>query len=167
VAAALMINLYPIFWNDTLVEEVETRRALASLRGRAWRRIARGDVSLPELRRAVGNIRPDRVFAGPRRRSELALADDVDRVLDQLRDQGTQALLLLGQEEPLYDQFVHQGQIDRLDRWPNLTLERLPSTDHSFRALWVQREVHTHLDAALDRALLAAAPALDKARRQR
>jgi hypothetical protein len=62
---------------------------------------------------------------------------------------------------------VRQGQIDRLDRWPNLTLERLPSTDHSFRALWVQREVHTHLDAALDRALLAAAPALDKARRQR
>ena len=63
VVAALMINLYPIYWSEQVAAEYATNHVLASLRGRAWRRIARRDVTADELYRAVSNLRPDRLFA--------------------------------------------------------------------------------------------------------
>ena len=53
----------------------------------------------------------------------------------------------------LYDQLVRQGALDQHERWPNLTVEQIPSRDHTFRALWLQRHVHESLDRALDRVL--------------
>jgi hypothetical protein len=53
----------------------------------------------------------------------------------------------------LYDQFVRQGVIQRLGRWPNLSIAQLPSSDHMFRAIWLQRHVHGLLDDALERVL--------------
>lgn len=68
-------------------------------------------------------------------------------------------LFLLGKREPLCDQLDHQGHLDHLDRWPNLTVERIPLQDHIFRALWSQHYVHERLDAALDRVLAQSSPA--------
>ncbi len=155
VAAALTVNLYPVFWRDELHDEWETRTVVASLRGPAWRRLLLRDVDVRDLARAVRSLRPGRLSAG--RRAQAAQAKDVDRVLDTLRDQGTQLLLLLGRDEPLYAQFVRERRVERLDEWPNVTLERIPSADHMFRALWVQRHVLEALERGLDRALRTAA----------
>jgi hypothetical protein len=52
---------------------------------------------------------------------------------------------------------ARQGALDQLERWPNLTVERIPSTDHMFRALWLQRHVHESMDRGLDRVLASLA----------
>lgn len=158
-AATLMVNLYPVRWSDALHEEWETRKAVASLRGRAWRRFVRRDVKVADFVRAVRSIGPSRLLAGRRNASEASQTEETDRALDGLRDQGTQVLLLLGDEEPLYAQFEREGRLSRLGDWPNVTLERIPSTDHSFRALWVQQHVQESLDRGLSRALDAPAHA--------
>jgi len=158
VAAAVLINLYPVFWSEAVHAEYDARHVLGALRGAAWRRLLRGDFDRRHLQRLLDSMRPNRFLAGVGRRSELAQREAVDRVLDQLREQGTQTLIVLGNGEPLYDQFVRQGQIERLHHWPNVTLERLASDDHTCRPMSVQRELHAHIDAALERALAAAGP---------
>jgi alpha-beta hydrolase superfamily lysophospholipase len=155
VAGALMINLYPFLWSDELVAEYETRRSLRWLRGRAWKRLLRGDVTAAQLRMAISGLRSDRLRAIRGETVESSQTPYVNGALDRLRDQGTEALVLLCEREPLYDQLAREGQLDQLARWPNLTIERIPSRDHMFRALWLQHHVHACLDRALDRVLAA------------
>jgi pimeloyl-ACP methyl ester carboxylesterase len=156
VVSALMINVFPMTWSDELDDETRTRRVIASLRGRAWRRIVRRDVNRQELREALRGLAPRRLLAIARGTGEAAHVASVDRVLDALRDQGTQTLLLTGREEPLAVQFEREGRFARMAEWPNVTFEETPSGDHLFRALWVQRSVKDALTGGLERALKAA-----------
>lgn len=153
VAGALMINLYSFYWSETLVFERETFEALGALRQQGWRRLVRRDVTPDRLMTAVRSIRPSRIRRGARHRVERAQRDQVEHDLNKLSEQDTETLLLLSYGEPLYDQLVRQGQLDQLSRWPNVTLERIPSRDHMFRALWLQQHVLGCLDRALDRVL--------------
>jgi hypothetical protein len=153
VVAALMVNLYSFYWSEALVAERATSATLARLRDQGWRRLVRRDVRPDQLMTAVKSLRPGRIRRGARHRVERSQRVPIERALDQLRDQGTEALLLLSYGEPLYDQLVRYGQIDDLDRWPNLALERIPSRDHMFRALWLQQRVHESMDRALERTL--------------
>jgi SAM-dependent methyltransferase len=150
-----MINLFSFFWSQELVAEHETHAALAGLRGGGWQRLARRELSRSEITTAIRSIRPGRLRAGAQRPVERSQAAQVSRALDHLRDRGTEALLLLSQGEPLYDRLARGGQLDALARWPNLSVERIPSTDHMFRAFELQRLVHASLDRVLDRVLAA------------
>jgi pimeloyl-ACP methyl ester carboxylesterase len=156
VLGALMVNLYPMSWSDQLDSEWRTRKVISSLRGRAWRRLVRRDVNRAELREALRNIAPGRLLATGRGAAEAAHLASVDRVLDALRDQGTEALLLLGRDEPLTAQFKRERRHERIGEWPNVTVEDIPSGDHLFRALWVQQSVKQSLDRGLERTLEAA-----------
>jgi pimeloyl-ACP methyl ester carboxylesterase len=156
VVSALMVNAFPMTWSDELDEETRTRRVILSLRGRAWRRVVRRDVSRHELREALRVLAPRHLLAIGRGTGEAAHVASVDRVLDALRDRGTQTLLLTGREEPLVVQFEREGRFERMAEWPNVTFEEIPSGDHQFRALWVQRSVKDSLDRGLERALKAA-----------
>jgi hypothetical protein len=73
--------------------------------------------------------------------------------LDQLREHEQELLLLLGRNEHLRRLLDGYGLSERAAEWPNLIVEEIPSRDHMFRALWLQRHVHERVDAALDRAL--------------
>lgn len=158
VAGALMINLYAFEWSEALVAERDRRETVAALRTGVLRRLAHGRVTRHQIRRAVRSIHPRRV-RHPRGGSvETTQAADVDAALNTLRDQGTQALLLLSTGEPLYDQFVRERRLERLGEWPNLRVERIPSSDHMSRAIWLQDHVAARLDAALER-VIAAEPA--------
>ena len=153
VEGALLINLFSFHWSEELVAERDTDVALHAIRGMGWRRLARGDVKSAQVRRVLAGLRPRRLRdrrAHPVETAESAL---VDQALDTLRDRDIGVLILLSQAEPLYAQFERQGRLDRLDRWPNLTLERYPSRDHMFRAPWVQRSVADALDRSLFRIL--------------
>ncbi len=155
VVGALMINLYAFYWSEELVAERETQGSLEALRGHGWRRLARRDVNVGQLKAVIRSMRPGRIRAGAGHPVERAQSRDIELALDRLRDQGTEALLLLGRGEPLYDQLARQGVLERLDVWPNLVIERIPSRDHMFRAIWLQRHVHESLDRALERVLKA------------
>lgn len=156
VVAVSLVNVFPMTWSDELDDETRTRRVIASLRGRAWRRLVRGDVNRQELRVALRNLAPRRLLATGRGVAEAEHLASVDRVLDALREQRTQTLLLTGREQPLAVQFERDGHFERLAEWPNLAYEEIPSGDHQFRAVWVQQSVKASLDRGLERALAAA-----------
>jgi hypothetical protein len=156
VAATMLINLYAFFWSEALVGERDTAESLEALRGSGWRRLGRRDVTLTELGAAIRSIHPARLRASAGHPVERAQSADIERALDTLRNRRTETLLLLSSGEGLHDQLRRQGVLDGLDRWPNLTVQAIPSTDHMFRALWLQRIVHEALDGALGRVLVAA-----------
>ena len=153
VVGALTINLYSFWWSDALVAERSASEMLGRLRGHGWRRLVRRDVTRDQLLTAVRGLRPTRIRRGAARSVERTQNKAVERALDQLRDQQTETLLLLAEGEPLYDQLSRNGQLDQLDRWPNLTVKQLPTRDHMFRAIWLQQLVQEHMDHALDRTL--------------
>jgi hypothetical protein len=157
VAGLMLINLYAFFWSEALVAERETRDSLEALRGYGWRRLARRDVRAERLKAAIASIRPARLRAGSGHPVERAQISKIEAALDRLRDQRTETLLLLSRAEGLHDQLSRFGVLNQLDRWPNLSAQRIPSTDHMFRALWLQRHVHQCLDGALERVLSSVA----------
>jgi len=154
VLGVLAVNLYCFQWEGELVAEVDTLRALRSLRGRGWRRLRRRDVTEGEMLerlRSVGLIRLGRAL---RRPAELRQRAAIEAGLDRLAERGIELLLLLCRDEPLEGMLSRAGLLERPhERWPQLTVERLPSRDHMMRAPWVQREAHAALDRGLERAL--------------
>ncbi|HEX3979042.1 MAG TPA: hypothetical protein VHW96_22420 [Solirubrobacteraceae bacterium] len=148
VAGAFMLNLYSFYWSQELVAERDRRDTVAFLRGGVIKRLARGGISAHQIRRALrgirGGLRPGTGSVEGSQESEVGLA------LDRLRDQDTHVLLALSEGEPLYDQFEREGRLARLDQWPNVTLDRLPSRDHMLRALWAQADVGERLDNGLE-----------------
>ena len=155
VVGALMINLYAFVWSEALIDERETQGSLHALEGNAWRRLLRRDLTGTQLKKAIESIRPARLRAGAGHPVERAHKEQLEGALDQLRDQGTKALLLLSRGEPLHDQLKRERVLDRLEQWPNLNIEQIPSRDHLFRALWLQRHVHESVDRMLERVLEA------------
>lgn len=153
VCGVTLINLYSFFWSPELVAERDTQQSLSALQGRAWRRVVRRQVTAEQIREAIHSISPARLRAGAGHPIERAQSAEIERALDRLREQGTLGLLLLSRGEGLYDQLQRQGVLDRLDRWPNLAVEEIPTRDHMFRALWLQRHVHASLDRELDRVI--------------
>jgi pimeloyl-ACP methyl ester carboxylesterase len=151
VAGAFMINLYSFHWSEALVAERDRRETVAALRGGVVRRLARGGISGYQVRRVLNGIRAG--MRGGAGSVEAGQSTEVGLALDKLRDRRTEVLLALSHGEPLYDQFEREGRIARMDRWPNVTLERLPSSDHMVRALWVQAVVEDRLGEALERLL--------------
>ena len=84
-----------------------------------------------------------------------ALAERGDRgALDRTARAGDRdpAAVLAGERRCMISS-SRSGVLERIGRWPNLTVERSPPRDHMFRALWLQRRVHESLDRALERAL--------------
>ena len=155
VIALLAVNLYCFFWDDLLVPERDRRASMTALRSGLVKRVLSGRVKLWHIRRGLQSLRPRRSGLGVGKSVEDAQTPEIERALDKLRDQHTELLLLLGEDEPLMAQLTRQGLIERLDLWPNTTLERIPSRDHMFRALWLQDHVHEILDRTLDRLLAA------------
>jgi hypothetical protein len=149
VRGVLLINLFAVTWSGELVAERGRRAAIAAglPDGRAHR------LDREFVAKAMRYLRPDRAWRLWRRSAERREGADVIAAFDRLHVRDTEALLLFGEQEPLYEQFARQGLLDQLDRWPNLRLERIPSRDHMFRAQWLQRHVHERLDEALERVL--------------
>jgi pimeloyl-ACP methyl ester carboxylesterase len=152
VVGAFLVNLYAFYWSEALVAERDRRETAAVLREGVVKRVLQKGVTADQVKRALRGIR-GAVKGGMRGSIEAAQAADVTLALDQLRDQGTHTVLLISEEEPLYEQLRRGGWLDQADRWPNLEVARLPSTDHMSRAIWLQGLVHEHLDGGLRRVL--------------
>ena len=124
VCGLLLINLFLVTWSGELIAD-------------RIRRSAAADGLTSACVRALD------------RSAECRQVRDAIAAFDQLRERGTEVLLLFGEQEALYQEFARQGLLGQLDRWPNLWLERIPSRDQMFRAQWLQRLVHERMDEAL------------------
>jgi pimeloyl-ACP methyl ester carboxylesterase len=155
VVGAMLLNLWAFYWSEALVEERATERSLQALRGRGWQRLIRGQLTSAQIRGGIASLSPGRLRAGggyPVQREQTPL---IEAALDQLRDQGTETLLLLCRGEQLYDQLARDQLLARAARWPNFHFVEVPTRDHMFRASWLQRYVHDALDRSLDRVVAA------------
>jgi pimeloyl-ACP methyl ester carboxylesterase len=153
VRALILVNLWSFVWSEELAAVRDARRAQAMLRSGAWLDIARLAVSEGRIGR----------FARTRLRRLLvprnvwgAVSAQTDWILDELNEREVQTLLLLSEEEPLAEDFIADGRIEHLERWPTLRYERVPIDDHIFRPVWAQRLVHDALDDALARFMRSA-----------
>lgn len=157
VRGLLLVNMFAIQWSEALVAERGRRTAIASglpvLQTR--RKIDRQFVS-----DAMKYVRPDRAWRLMRRSLEREEGKRAVVAFDHLREADIETLLVLGQQEPLLEQFVRQGLMRELGRWPNLTLEQTPSRDHMFREFWLQRLVHDAIDRAIERVVLSSGAGL-------
>jgi len=154
VDGLLLLNMLAFNWTPELGALRDARRTRALLQtgdvGTVLRIAAQDRWRITRMistriRRAVTLRRPEG-------RPPPASSEVVD-VLDGLRDRGIQILLLLSAGEPLFDDFVADGLIERLGEWPNLRLERIPTTEHVFSLITSQRRAHELIDAAVTRLL--------------
>jgi hypothetical protein len=154
VHGLLLLNLLAFYWTPELGAVRDSRRARALLHERElgtvlriiatdrWR-ITR--MVLTKLR----SLRSHRREADDKER----LTSEVIEVLDAMRESGVQVSLALSLNEPLFEDFVAEGLIERLGEWPNLHLERIPTMEHVFRSPASQRMAHEVLDGAVARTL--------------
>ena len=168
VVDALILNTRVLVWTPKLLaERVDDRVARAAVSSDAWRSILAGEVSSDRLLAAARTLLrqartvPARLrdAIAERRRVARGERDQLEQLLDGLRDRGCRGLLLFTAEEPVYEELERGGYLAQLASWPNLTLEadaRLRSgtgEDHTLRPLWLQKHVHALLDVELEREL--------------
>lgn len=163
VTSVIMLNPRALIWDAWVHSVRETRSKFRNVfSADAWRRLLGGEVSWRRQAAFVASfpIRAWRWLAGlPRRRAlrqaaERSGGDDLDVAFDRLRDRGVPGMILFTGEEPLHEQWVRDGRMDRLGRWPNLDVELIlghPDT-HTLQPLWLQDRVHGLVDAAMERA---------------
>jgi len=156
IRGLLLVNLLAFFWSDDWGAMRDARRTRALLHQRDLGTIVR-IIATDRWRMArMARVLVARAFAGHAGRAggdAVGPEADIVAALEQLAERDIETLLLLSLGEPLYDDFVAYGLLDRLDEWPNLHLERIPSAEHVFRSAWSQLYIHHALDDALSRTL--------------
>jgi hypothetical protein len=153
IRGLLLVNLLAFFWSDDWGAMRDARRTRALLHERDIGTIAR-IVATDRWRMArMARVLVARARAGRAGGEGDGPEAGIVAALDQLAEHDIETLLLLSLGEPLYDDFVAYGLLERLDEWPNLHLERIPSAEHVFRSAWSQIYIHNALDDALSRTL--------------
>ncbi|MFI4991346.1 MAG: hypothetical protein ACHQHO_10605 [Solirubrobacterales bacterium] len=153
VVAAYLLNPRALFWDPTLDVTREVRKAV--LRSSAWRRVLRGEIPVERMaglayhtpgvfaRRAVARV-------ARRAARQTRGGDRLDLAFDQLRDEGKQIELMFSSGEPLYEELESEGRLDRLEKWPNMSVELIAGNIHTLRSAEAQASAHQALDRALD-----------------
>lgn len=154
VCGLSLLNLLAFHWSPELGAARDARRARTLLAerelGTVIRIVAEDRWRIARMvRTKLGQARA----ISRRNERQAGFDEQVVETLDLLRDRGVEIQLLLSLEEPLYDDFVASGLIDRLDRWPNFQLERILTNEHVFRPLWCQHRVHESVDASIEQTL--------------
>jgi glycosyltransferase involved in cell wall biosynthesis/pimeloyl-ACP methyl ester carboxylesterase len=155
----LMLNPRVLVWDEGYHVDRMARHYLSELRHASnWKRLFNGDAHVTRALGAVmRRLKMTVVGRGGSRGHEQASKSSelTDSVLDELRDRGRRALLLFTGHEPLLQELEREGRLERMQRWPNLTLEVVPGLSdlHTLRQIWLQQKVHELLDAALQREL--------------
>jgi alpha-beta hydrolase superfamily lysophospholipase len=145
VVASASINAGVLEWSPLLLRDRRLqplRESLRqSLRGRNLN-------DLPDLTRVIAR----------RLRGKAARAlggDSLARSFDRLRDRNTTVLLLFAELEPQLHELDRDGYLSRLQRWPNVTVDRLPGRDHTLRPRPMQEHAHAALDRMLSEVLVS------------
>jgi hypothetical protein len=115
------------------------------------------------IARAVGialGTMPGRAWAS---RRAPGAANDLEGALERLERSGTDLLAAFTAREPLLEELERTGGLARMDRRPNVRIERIPGplSSHTLEPIALQRSVHAVLDQALSHQLRRLAEAND------
>jgi pimeloyl-ACP methyl ester carboxylesterase len=155
VEVGLLLNPRALYYDTRLDEVREARRVRRATTAQGWRQVARGKVSPARAGRILRAAASSPIHARSDAATHRSRRDQIDAALAQLEHSGQRMLFLFGDDEPLYDEMLADGQTEVLERAPNMRLERIPGRDHSFRPIDSQRHVRAVLDRAIDAELAA------------
>jgi alpha-beta hydrolase superfamily lysophospholipase len=151
VVAAFMVNPRTLFWDASQETVRYLRRGL--FQPASWGMVLRGDVQRSRVGSVLRGAPRSLLRRAAARVQAIGDSDQLDLVLDLLRDGGKQLVFLFSEKEPLYEELERQGRLPRNERWPNVKLELIPGRDHTLRPHYSQERAHEALDRALDREL--------------
>ena len=151
VVAAFMLNPRTLFWDASQETVRYLRRGL--FQPASWRMVLSGDVQRSRVGSVLREAPRSLLRRAAARMQAMGDSDQVDLVLDLLRDGGKQLLFVFSENEPLHEELERQGRLPRNERWPNIKLELIPGRDHTLRPHYSQERAHEALDRALDREL--------------
>jgi alpha-beta hydrolase superfamily lysophospholipase len=151
VVAAFMLNPRTLFWDASQETVRYLRRGL--LQPSSWGMVLRGDVHHSRVGNVIRETPRSLLRRAAARVHAIGDSDQIDGVLDLLRDGGKQLLFVFSEKEPLHEELERQGRLPRSERWPNIKLELIPGRDHTLRPHYSQERAHEALDRALDREL--------------
>ena len=163
VVAGYLLNVRALFWDRSLAAVRDARKARWALDGSRWRRLLTGKVPMQELLRVVRATLLAPVTFTRRALDRRRQRGEIEGAFDRLREAQQRLLLVFGEDEPVVDELERDGYLDELERWPNMTLRRLPGNNHTFRPLRAQRRLHELLDQELDHELERASKAPERA----
>jgi alpha-beta hydrolase superfamily lysophospholipase len=169
VVSVYLLNPRALVWDawTSTARRVRAMRELA-LRGSTWRRVLRGEITLSKhIRTATAIV--ERAIGAPLRMATLLRAslrdrttsksaatqgpadDELDRLLDRLRNNETPVLMLFTGKEPLYRELQERGRLAQLERWPNLQLmvSGTSADTHTLAPVWLQQQVNELIDKQL------------------
>jgi alpha-beta hydrolase superfamily lysophospholipase len=175
VVSVYLLNPRTLVWDawKSTARRLHTTLELA-LKASTWQRVVRGEITLSKHLKNL-RVLMRRVIGGPHRlavNAHLATRarirqpptavdaeqprttdDEVDRLLDRLRDRRTRVLMLFTGKEPLYRELQERGRLAMLQRWPNLELVVMgnSSDTHTLAPVWLQRQVNELLDTRIIR----------------
>ncbi len=158
VAGAILLNPGALVWDGGLSLAQREARTLAqkAMSLAAWKRVIAGQTTISAHVRTARMLvagawrrlreLPSRISSRGARR-----ADTLDRDFDRLLGENRRLAIVFAGQEPLYHRLLAEGRVERLPRWPNVSLQYidLPEEVHTLRPLWVQQRVHSLIDESL------------------
>jgi alpha-beta hydrolase superfamily lysophospholipase len=150
VRTLFLLNLRAIFWSPGLVVVRDMRRGRTLLRERSYRRLIALLIAERWRIARIARIRLHNILhAGRGGGTALRVDAEIEQTLDRLRERDVESRFVFGGGEPLYDELVDGRFLERIERWPNVRVDRLDTDDHVFRTLPEQREVGELLASAI------------------
>jgi len=151
IRTAILLNPRAFFWDPELDRRRLARDSVRKLGAwREWRRLARGEVPLERLKRALrsafGRIRAANE-GPPRQLPPEAMAKAWASIE---RSQG-RVTLVFADDEPLLEEMEEERQMPPMTS--RIRCVRVANCDHTFRPLWAQKFVHELIDSELDEVL--------------
>jgi pimeloyl-ACP methyl ester carboxylesterase len=152
VVGALMLNPQALFWDPSLEAARDLRRGMRS--SSSWRKVLRGEIPMAR----VGKIIRQAPFTLPRRALARRQArrrgeNELDEALGRLSAGRKYVRFIFSGNEPLYEELLHDGYVERLSTWPTVGLEMIPGRVHTLRPFQSQQAAHAALDRALGEVL--------------
>ncbi len=155
VVSVTMLNPRALVWDEHLGAARDARRLRKLGQARTWRKIVRRDASLTSplvIARALATRPFD---AGARRQARRGSGSELERLLAQLDARGVDVTIGFSGSEPLHEELKRDGQLARMSRARNVTVETLahgPET-HTLIPPALQRRAHALVDGTFERAL--------------
>jgi hypothetical protein len=152
VSAALLVNAGALVWDDDLVRRREGRQIARVLDPEWQRKILRGDVTMAQMREIAGDYARNTIRRWLRVRrapDDQPVETRIRRALDRLRDTRTRLVLAFSADDPLHAELEADGVLSRLEQWPTVDVELLPTRDHTLRPVVAQRALHDLFDRQL------------------
>jgi alpha-beta hydrolase superfamily lysophospholipase len=158
VCGALLLNAGALVWHPDLLTDRDARKLGRVIQTRWWKKLLRGEIRLAQLgatARAIASkaarwLRGLLSHANGRDADagRARLADELDRLPD-----GVRLTMAFSADEALEAALRAEGVPADLERWPQVSLERLPGSDHTLRPIAAQHAAQELMDRELEQVL--------------